>query len=186
MINKTGKHISFYYYGQDHMMLNVYKYVKTSLENNSYIYLYIDNQSYELLLNNLSEVEKSMIGKIDLDTVIASSYNQDNQFIKKCLVKYYKQKVNIGYSNVKYIFDTKKIIESTSKELFKSFASFCNKFCEEESLDVLTIYDFGEYMMKGKTIDDEIIKISYLEHSHRMFANEVLPTNDFNNEKNLA
>lgn len=186
MINKAGKHISFYYYGQDHLMLNLYKYVKTSLEINSYIYLYIDNHSYELLLSNLSEIEKNMVGKIDLDTVIASNYNKDNQFMTKCLKNYIKQKINIGYHKVGFIFDTKKIIESTSKELFKSIVSFSNKFSNEEGLDILSIYDFGEYMMKGKTIDDEIIKISYVEHTHRMFANEILPIDEFKNEKNLA
>jgi hypothetical protein len=181
-----GKHISFYYYGEDHMIINLYKYIKNSMEHNNFIFLDIEQSIYELLLDSLNETEKYMISRINIDNIIINNNKNNSEFIKKCMTNYKLQKMEQGFTNVKFIFDAKKIIENTSKELFKSFAGYCFNVIEDEKIDILTVYDFGEYMTKGKYINDEIIKLSYVEHSHRMFANDILPIREFEHEKHLA
>jgi MEDS: MEthanogen/methylotroph, DcmR Sensory domain len=181
-----GKHISFYYYGEDHMVINLYKYIKNSMENNNFIFLDIEDSVYNLLFDSLNETEKYMVGKINIENIIISNNKNNSEFIRKCMSNYKLQKTEQGFTNVRFIFDAKKIIENTSKELFKTFANYCFNVIEEEKIDILTMYDFGEYMTKGKYISDEIIKVSYAEHSHRMFANEILSTREFEEEKHLA
>jgi MEDS: MEthanogen/methylotroph, DcmR Sensory domain len=181
-----GKHISFYYYGEDHMIINLYKYIKDSIGNNNFVFLDIEDYAFELLLDSLNETEKYMIGKINIENIIISNNKNNSEFIKKCMLNYKLQKKDQGFTNVKFIFDARRIIENTSKELFKSFASYCFDVIVDEKVDILTVYDFGEYMTKGRYINDEIIRVSYMQHSHRMFANEVLSIDEFENEKHLA
>lgn len=186
MNTELGKHISFYYYGEDHMVINLYKYIKDSIKNNNFIFLYIEDSIYNLVLDSLSETERYMVGKIDLDKIIMNNSKDNSEFISKCLNNYKIQKQEQGFTNIKLIFDAKRIIQETSINLFKSFASYCFDVISKEKIEILTVYDFGEYMVKGKYINDEIIKVSYIEHTHRMFANEVLPIREFENQRYLA
>lgn len=186
MKNKSGKHISFYYYGQDHMVLNLYKFIKASLESNNFIYLYIDKSTYELLLSTLDDIERQMIDRFNIENIII--YDKENSFdaLEECLSIYKNKKIKEGYNGIKFIFDAKLIIENTNKNLFKYFLSSCMKTCNSTFIDILTLYDFGEYMAKNKVINDEIIKLSYIDHSHRLFANEVISIDEFQSDKCLA
>ncbi|WP_291572197.1 MEDS domain-containing protein [Clostridium sp. UBA4548] len=181
-----GKHISFYYYGEDHMVINLYKFIKDSIINNNFVFLYIEDDVYQLVLDSLTDTEKYMVGKIDLEKIIMNNNKNTNEFICKCLNNYKSQKLEQGFINTKFIFDAKKIIHGTSINLFKAFANYCFDAVERERIDILTLYDFGEYMLKGKYINDEVIKVSYLEHTHRMFANDILPIKEFENQRCLA
>lgn len=186
MKNKSGKHISFYYYGQDHMVLNLYKFIKASLESNNFIYLYIDKSTYELLLSTLDDTEKQMIDKFNVENIIICDKENNYDVLQDSLNEYKSKKIKEGYNGIKYIFDARLIIENTTKNLFKYFLSSCMKTCNNTFIDILTLYDFGEYMAKNKVINDEIIKLSYIDHSHRLFANEVISIDEFQSDKCLA
>ena len=37
-VNKLGKNIAFYYYGDDHMIINIYNYIKGCITDDVYVY----------------------------------------------------------------------------------------------------------------------------------------------------
>lgn len=182
-VNKLGKNIAFYYYGDDHMVINIYKYIKGCIKDNVYVYLNIEDRLYNLLYKFLDDTEKLMICNGTMENIVL---NSDFEIVKEFLARYRDNKIESGFSDVRFIIDVKGIINSNSKLLFKDFSNYLYDICLNNNMIALLLYDFGDYMNNGKIIDKDIIKLSYINHTHRMFADEIIPIEEFINNKNLA
>lgn len=182
-VNKLGKNIAFYYYGDDHMVINIYKYIKGCIKDNVYVYLNIEDRLYDLLYKFLDDTERLMICNKTIENIVL---NNDFETIKEFLARYRDNKIGSGFSDVRFIIDVKGIINSSGKLLFKELSNFLYDICLNNHINVLQLYDFGNYMNNGKIIDKDIIKLSYINHTHRMFADEIIPIEEFMDNTNLA
>ncbi|GAA0120874.1 MULTISPECIES: hypothetical protein [Clostridium] len=182
-VNKLGKNIAFYYYGDDHMIINIYNYIKGCIKDNVYVYLNIEDRLYNLLYNFLEDTEKLMVCNKTIDNI---TLNSDFEAIKEFLARYRDNKIESGFSDVRFVIDVKGIINSSGKVLFKELSNSLYDICLYNNMTVLMLYDFGNYMNNGKIIDKDIIKLSYINHSHRMFADDIIPIEEFMNNTNLA
>jgi len=178
MNNCCGKNICFYYYGEDHLVINLYKYIKQQIENNNYVYLYVDEDIYKLLTNNLDSNERLMIENIKMSSILMSSYNEN---INSTMISKFFRDLKAKASN-----SGAKILNNTCNTIFQEFIKALSNICEEERIDILTCYDFLDYVNRGKTITEDIMRGSYKYHDYRMFGNEILPIESFQVDSNIV
>jgi len=104
MNNYCSKNICFYYYGEDHLVINLYRYIKQQIESNNYVYIYVDEETYKLLINNLDVNERRMIENINMSNILMSSYNEtiNSNMISKFV--WYMWRRTYRYFNVLWFF----------------------------------------------------------------------------------
>lgn len=180
---EIGKNITFYYYGNDHMTINLYKYIKTNIENNVYMYLNVDDKTYKLLNEQLNATEKIMVKNDNMKNIV---FEGNKNILEDFFYRYKDEKINCGFSDIKFIIDAKYIIDNSGRNLFIKFIENLYEVTQNMPVTVLVLYDFEDYTQGGKTIDKELIKLSYIKHTHRMFVNEIIPMQEFITSKNLA
>ncbi|GAA0115559.1 hypothetical protein [Clostridium senegalense] len=178
-----GKSITFYYCGIDHMLINMYKYIKSNMEQNVFIYLNVENKAFKLLNEFLNDTEKTMIKNDNMKNIV---FEGEKNVLEDFLKRYKDEKMNCGFSDVILIIDAKYIIENSSKNLFIKFIENLYDVIQHMPITVLVLYDFEDYIQERKIIDKEIIKVSYEKHSHRMFVNDIIPMKEFITKKSLA
>ena len=174
-----GKNICFYYYGVDHLVVNLYKYIKQNLENNICIYLYINKSVYDMLLNNLDENEKKMIYLVNIEKEILNVGTSCKDSVETNIKKIKKKALDNGYWGMSLIVDASKILSNTCNSMYEEFLMTLSKTCSSEKMNILTCYDFIDYMERGKYINENIMKLSYEFHTFRMFGNEIIPVENF-------
>ncbi|MDU1412593.1 MAG: MEDS domain-containing protein [Clostridium sp.] len=174
-----GKNICFYYYGVDHLVMNLYKYIKQNLENNICIYLYINKSVYDMLMNNLDENEKKMIYLVNIEKEILNVGTSCKDSVETNIKKIKKKALDNGYWGMSLIVDASKILSNTCNSMYEEFLMTLSKICSNEKMNILTCYDFIDYMERGKYINENIMKLSYEFHTFRMFGNEIIPVENF-------
>ena len=174
-----GKNICFYYYGVDHLVVNLYKYIKQNLENNICIYLYINKSVYDMLMNNLDENEKKMIYLVNIEKEILNVGTSCKDSVETNIKKIKKKALDNGYWGMSLIVDASKILSNTCNSMYEEFLMTLSKTCSNEKMNILTCYDFIDYMERGKYINENIMKLSYEFHTFRMFGNEIIPVENF-------
>jgi len=92
---------------------------------------------------------------------------------------------NSGFWGGCFIIDGAKILNNTCNTIFQEFIKALSNICEEERIDILTCYDFLDYVNRGKTITEDIMRGSYKYQDYRMFGNEILPIESFQVESNI-
>lgn len=174
-----GKNICFYYYGVDHLVVNLYKYIKQNLENNICIYLYINKSVYDMILNNLDENEKKMIYLVNIEKEILNVGTSCKDSVETNIKKIKKKALDNGYWGMSLIVDASKILSNTCNSMYEEFLMTLSKTCSNEKMNILTCYDFIDYMGRCKYINENIMKLSYEFHTFRMFGNEIIPVENF-------
>ena len=188
MNNRSNKNISFYYYGQDHFILNVYKFIKSQIEKNNYVFLHCDDNLYNMLIRNLDSNEKNMVGRISLDKIIMNpffsmtNYKGEDNPLKEIKEFIYEG----GFWGGNLIIDASCLIDSVGASSFLECIGNLSFICKENNFNALTCYDFSDYINRNKRINEDIIKASYSFHQFRFYANKVISSDNFNIDENLA
>lgn len=188
MKNCCDKSISFYYYGQDHLILNVYKYIKSQIEENNYVFLYCDNDISNMFNRNLNINEQDMVGRIELDKIVINSVSlieniTEDLMPMKDTITFLEEN---GFWGGVIVLDATYLIDNIGETNFIEYIKSLSYMCKENNLNVMACYDFSDYINRGKKINEEVIKASYCYHDYRLFANKILNAENFNIYSNLA
>ncbi len=188
MTNFYGKNICFYYYGEDHLVMNLYKYIKQQVENNNFVYMYIDEDIYKILINNLDTNEKSMVENINIEKLLytASKDEFTTSPLSKFLNDLNRKSLEQGFWRVNFIFDSSRLLTTSCKSTFLDCIKEISSICLDNQVNVLTCYDFLDYINRGKIISETIMKYSYTYHDYRMFGNDIIPIENFNINRNIG
>lgn len=188
MKNCCKENISFYYYGQDHLILNIYKYIKSKIEENNYVFLYCDSDMSNMININLNANEQEMVGDIKLDNIIINSSGSSHEATSyEAAMKDIKDKLEKeGFWGGVIVLEATFLIKSIGEINFLEFLKELSDISKANNLSIITCYDFSDYINRGKTINEEVIKASYLNHEYRLYGNKVLEAENFNNYLNLA
>lgn len=183
------KNICFYYYGEDHFTMNIYKYIKEQIEANNYAYIFSEEETFNLISNSFNSNEKTMIGKIDMDKLILNTLsrtNNGNLFKFKVIESLKEEVVEKGFWGLNIILDSSQLIRSIGEAYFLEYISMLSSICDNCKVNILTCYNFSDYINRGKVINDVVIKASYTYHDFRVFSNNILPMENFNMNSDLA
>ena len=158
--NVFGFHSSFYYFGLQHLVLNMYSYIKDGVDKNEKIYMCVEPEVYCELVKYLPDIYQF--------NYIKSYYSKLNE-VRTKLSRYIDKVVKAGYSGIRFIIQTDYMILGSSKECFMDFNKSVSRIILGMKASFMTLYDFEDYLKYKYIIDDEVILQSYRVHSHRLY-----------------
>lgn len=178
-----GKNICFYYYGEDHLVVNLFKYIKQNIENNILIYINAPETIFSLLNTNLNKNEQNMVRRINLKKQYIDSKSlldqDDKSLMLNKLTNLKKDAIVEGFWGISIIIDASEVINNSSLLLYEEYLKSISLGCNNVKCNILVCYDFIDYINRGKLITEDIMKLSYKYHTHRMFGNEIVPVENF-------
>ncbi len=163
MFNVSGLHIAFYYFGLEHLLVNLYQYIKDGIENNQVIYLSMESRLYDELKNNLCSAG---IPEHHLKFYSVKDMVLDSRGDKEKLREIIIELNNKNQAGFRLIIQTGYIINVTSKEDFLQFERGLSSVFKGINSSILCIYDFEDFVYNKGTIDQEIIFESHNTHPY--------------------
>ncbi|HBJ2623289.1 MEDS domain-containing protein [Clostridium botulinum] len=165
--NVFGTHTTFYYYGEQHLLINLYFYINEGIKNNELIYVSMEEELYNKLLDFLK------VNKVPTENVKFRAVKELISGHKKGgfngLVETATNILgNIGiekYNGLRWIGQPSFAIEGTSQKDFLDMEADLNKFIKNMNAALLCVYDAHDYINKGKVINEKVIKESLQTHS---------------------
>jgi len=163
-----GKHSMFYYYCEEHLFINLAKYIAKGISNKEKIYISMEKSMYEklmdiLIINNIAiqsisflNVKKFMLG---------SNINGVSE-LKKIIYRNEKEESNKEFAGIRYIWQPSHVIRETSKEVFLDFECRLTYALKGTSSSLLCVYDFHDYINEKDIIDEDIIQESTNTHTY--------------------
>lgn len=172
--NFFGVHSSFYYFGFDHLYINMKEYIDDSISRNEYVSFIVNRKIYNDIMDitGISEKNSSQISNIYKIIEIYKLLGKTG--IKDKLLKYENKIIKRGFTGLKFILDTSYFISNTSKDDFLKFDFDITNIILNTKTSVMCIYDFEDYINTKKIIDDEIINKSYENHFYRLYKNKIV------------
>jgi hypothetical protein len=167
--NFWGLHSVFYYYGVDHLLVNMYQYIKDGIDNNEYIYLNLEESSFNLLINYFTEDEKKHIG-IFTASVLINLYKSGREItVKKALKKFEKNVFDHGYTGARFICQLSHVLKEISKADFIEFEKPLSKIINGLNISMMCLYDMYDYINNKTIIDDELMAMSKEVFNYRLY-----------------
>lgn len=167
--NLFGVHSAFYYYGIDHLIVNMYQYIKDGIDNNQYIYLCLKANSYNLLLTHFTEEEKKHISIFTASTLMNLHKNGGEVTVNNALKKYEKNVFEHGYTGARFIYELSHVLKEISKADFIKFEKSFSKTINELNISMMCLYDMYDYTNCKTIIDDELIALSKKVSDYRLY-----------------
>lgn len=160
-----GLHISFYYYGLDHLLINLNNYCRAAIYNNEKIIVYSEPKLYQ----NLKKMLGNIISKDNFfyhnHSKFINIYNTYGFNVYKLLHKsFISEAKKKGYSGLRLIVQPAYIIFENDKNQFLKVEKILNKLVEYTDSSILCIYDFEDYLTNQKFIDENVFTESFKTH----------------------
>jgi hypothetical protein len=171
-----GTHSSFFYYGFDHLCINLINYIKKGLENKELVYAYIFPEMYKIIVKFLdnNNINSDNIKFKSLDELILLNSSKGFSEVDKIMSNIISEALSKGFSGVRLINQPSFAIKQTSKQDFLDFEKILTKLFDNKKGSVLCIYDIEDYSHSNNYIDISIIKSSFNTHSHIMSKFELM------------
>ena len=168
--NIFGFHSSFYYFVLQHLVLNMYNYIKDGIDKNEKIYVCMAPGVYSELIKYLSDIcGFSYIKNFNVHKMIDYYDKLDLTEIRTKLSKHIDEIIENGYSGIRFIIQTDYVILSSSREYFIDFNRSILYIISGLKVSSMSLYDFEDYLKHKYIIDDEIILESYRVHPYRLY-----------------
>lgn len=168
---KFGNHCVFYYFGNDHLIVNMYKYIKDCIERNEYVYLCVEPKLYDRVCECLDKYVKH-ISYFDINRIVSLHKEVGNKAVKtefrECEDNIYAR----GYSGIRIIGQISYIMKDSLLEDFLSFEENLEELIHDLKISCMCLYDFEEYI-KHRISGDTLIKQSLSTHTHRLFKGQI-------------
>lgn len=182
MRNNHNQNITFYYYGQEHLILNIYKYIRSQIEENTYVFLCCHKDISTMIKKSFNSNEHEMMSTIKFDNIILEIILSLKElthpnFAMSKLNDFITEK---GFLGGAIVIDATYLIKSIGELNFLEYLKLISNICNENNLSVMTCYDFSDYINYGKVINETIIRNSYLNHDYRFYSNKIINIEEFN------
>lgn len=165
--NVFGTHTTFYYYGEQHLFVNLYFYISEGIKNNELIYVSMEEELYNKLLDFL-KTNKIPIENIKFrpvkDLILGHKKGGLNG-LKETAIRILENSNIEKYTGLRWIGQPSFAIEGTSQKDFLDMEVELNKFINNMNAALLCVYDVYDYMYNGKVINETVIQESLQAHS---------------------
>lgn len=163
-----GIHSTFYYYGQEHLFTNMYFYITEGIKNNELIYVSMQENLYNELINflriNYVPIEHIKFRPVK-ELIMSNKHGELIQLKEKinsiCLEDEVKK-----YNGVRWIGQPTYAIQTTSQDDFLNWEINLSKALINTNASLLCIYDAYDYMHESKFINETVIEESLDTHSY--------------------
>lgn len=166
----SGIHCVFYYYGTEHLIINVYDYINKGIEKNELIYLCVDPEMQKIMFDYLHKYN-TQIQTLNIPKLI--NY-YDNKDMLREFLSYEKSARKKGYTGIRIINQVNYLLKGISNEQFLSFENLFNEIIKELNVSIMCAYDFDEYLSKKHVVNEVLMEQSLKMHSHRFYNFKVV------------
>ena len=175
MINSSifGLNSSFYYFGVEHLIINMYQYIKEGIERKEKICLYTDLKLYKKLLKYVN-TKNNCVEYVDMTQVINEYTKLGVDNIRKEVLKYIDEINKKGYIGLRCIIQVDYAIYNTSQDMFLIFNKNILNIISGTNVSCMCIYDFEDYLKDKKLINEKVIKESYKIHNYRLYNRKLM------------
>lgn len=165
-----GKHSMFFYYGREHLFVNLAAYVKKSVENNEKCYLFIYPEWFAEFMEYL---KKRMISTDNVEYFLVKEMiellkSQGAGKLKEYVATVAEETTKSGFNGIRMIGQTAYAIELYSKADFLHFETVLSEAYAGSKASALCLYDFDDYIHTSKYMSDDVIEEAFETHSHVM------------------
>ena len=175
MINSSifGLNSSFYYFGVEHLIINMYQYIKEGIEKKEKICVYMDLKLYKKLLKYV-DIKNNYVEYVDMAQVINEYPKLGVNNIRKEVLNYIDQINKQEYIGLRCIIQVDYAIYNTSQDMFLIFNKNILNIISGTNVSCMCIYDFEDYLKDKKLINEKVIKESYKIHNYRLYNRKLM------------
>ncbi|OAA91846.1 MEDS domain-containing protein [Clostridium ljungdahlii] len=170
MINRSifGLNSSFYYFGLEHLIINMCQYIKEGIERKEKICVYTDLKLYKKLLKYV-DIKNNCVEYVDMTQMINEYPKLKVNNIRKEVLKYIDEINKEGYVGVRFIIQADYAIYNTSQDSFLNFNRNILNIISEMNASCMCAYDFEDYLKNKRFINEKVVKESYKIHNYRLY-----------------
>jgi len=166
--NIFGCHISFYYYGVDHLIVNMCSYISRGIKNNELVIISAEQEVYDklTLLLKSSNIPSESVVFYPVEDMILLNKQKGVVAVRNSADKLLAEAKERGYSGIRWIGQPSYAMRNTSKEDFLAFELSLTEMVREKEISILCIYDAYDYMTDRKYVDCDVMNESMHTHTH--------------------
>lgn len=170
-----GIHSTFYYYGIEHLFINLLPYIKSGVENNELVTVSLSKDIFDKLMELLDfyGIDKSAVIFFPVKSMVIANNENGIDGLRKLLSTLLKEVESNNYKGARVIGQPSFAIGETSKEDFLKLEEVLNDAFVGMKASGLCIYDAYDYTHNREFIDDDIIKSSLATHSYILHNNSL-------------
>ncbi|MCK8825137.1 MEDS domain-containing protein [Fuchsiella alkaliacetigena] len=160
-----GLHPVFYYYGFEHLLVNMIPYIKQGLENDELIYFSCADDLYQRLVIENLDFRESIELKSIIELLASHKFGEKKGLAEKIenLVAAAQAR---GYSGIRWVCQPGYVMQTNSKEDFLKLEENLSSALKDTKLSLLCIYEFEDYLEEKEYIDQKVINKSLATHEY--------------------
>ena len=170
-----GIHCSFYHYGFEHLVINLYNYCSKKIAQGDIIYFSVDPQIFEEIVDVFKENGNLDLGKIKNRPIfeIIPPETEQNQLkkIEEKLNRIINREVAKGHEGISWINQVEYAVQKISEEKINQVEKYFNDLLSDKKASMLCFYDYETYLNTGKNKD--LIFNSHKTHDYLLYKMEV-------------
>lgn len=165
---KLGTHSVLYYYGIEHLLVNIYSYIQEAIQNNELIFISMEKRLYDPLLKHLIEwkIDEEKIKFRSVKYMILSYKEGGIEGLKKKVKNLKLEAIEKGYRGIRWIGQPTYAIQETSREDFLNWERVLSEALADTKISIICIYDCYDYIYNRNYIDEVVIMNSLNTHTH--------------------
>ncbi|KDR96641.1 Spo0E like sporulation regulatory protein [Peptoclostridium litorale DSM 5388] len=170
-----GCHLSFYYYGEVHLTMNMCSYIIKGIQQGEIVYVSMDEKVFKNLkgMLNRSGIDDERVQFYPVEKLIMLNSKEGRDVLREQVSKFGINAVQKGYTGIRWIGQPSYAIKKTSKNDFLKFESSLSHAVGGSNVSILCIYDLYDYINDGLIIDNDIIEDSFSTHTHLLSEYEI-------------
>lgn len=163
-----GCHISFYYYGLSHLIMNMCSYIASGVRKNELVFLSMETDVFDKLIALLQRlnIPSESIYLYPVEEMIMLNKERGISVLKNKVDEFVNNAKNKGFSGIRWIGQPSYAMKRTSKSDFLEFELALTEMVADKEISVLCIYDSYDYVTAKKYIDEDVIRESVNTHTH--------------------
>ncbi|WP_066057734.1 MEDS domain-containing protein [Robertmurraya korlensis] len=177
--NIFGIHSTFYYYGREHLLINLLPYIKHGVENNELITVSFSKDIYHQLMELLEShgIDKSSVIFFPVKDMVMANNKNGLEGVRQLISTLLKGVECKNYKGARIIGQPSFAIGETSKEDFLKLEKVLTDSVIGMNASGLCVYDAFDYIHNGQLIDEYIMNDSFRTHSHLLYNNSLFKFN---------
>lgn len=154
--NVFGTHLSFYYYGFQHLFAGIYFYITRGINNNELIYVSMQENLYDKLIDvlRINNVDTEHVKFRPVKELIMSNRDGGLLQLKEKIRNICLEDEAKEYSGVRWIGQPTYAIKTTSQKDFWDWEINLSEALKNTNVSLICIYDAYDYMHEGRFIGE--------------------------------
>ncbi|MBN7771830.1 MEDS domain-containing protein [Clostridium aminobutyricum] len=160
--DRLGTYSTFYYYGEKHLFANLLIYITEGIKNNELIYISMQEQLYDRLIEFLKakEIAIHSIQFRRIEDLVLSNKQEGLISLKDKLNQIGLKEQLTQYSGIRWIGQPAYAIEKTSQDEFLGLENSLSTAIQYTATSLLCIYDAYDFIPEKQFINKEVINKS--------------------------